>query len=197
MQPTQPGMAPRGADATGMRTACAFDFQRLCRGVQPGGGRVVQCLLANRDALSPACGAALAALRPGGGMAAMPPPDALGPAPQRAGGPPPPGNGPPPPPGSAPPSPGNRAAFQASCGPDAKLFCAGVPRENQGIVKCLSSHGMELSVTCKAFFQEMRPERGAQRNLPNSSPPPPTAPPGVTPPSTKDAPPAAGAPPNQ
>jgi len=34
---------------------CAPDRRRLCSNVLPGGGRVVRCLMDNRDALSPAC----------------------------------------------------------------------------------------------------------------------------------------------
>jgi len=208
--PMQPGQPRGGGGAGGIRAACGMDVQRLCYGVPRGGGRIVECLMAHRGALSPPCRAELAGLRGGGGMAAMPPPG-MGPPPGMA--PPPPSMAPPPgmgaPPGMAPPPPGmapppasNRSAFQASCGPDAKLFCAGVPRENQGIVKCLASHRMELSPTCKVFLQEMRAERGAQRNVPSYNPPPPPPgpsempPPAATPP-TRAGPPAAGAPPNE
>ena len=38
-----------------MRSACAADIRTLCAGVEPGGGRIMQCI-ANRGAqLSPAC----------------------------------------------------------------------------------------------------------------------------------------------
>jgi hypothetical protein len=199
MQPPMQG-APQSAAAARIRAACGRDFQRLCRGVQPGGGRVVQCLLAHRGALSPACSADLAAAKPGAGAAPMPrpmpPPSAQGSAPLPPG-PPPPGN-------AAPPPPADRAAFQASCGRDARLFCAGVPRE--AIAKCLASHRMELSPTCKMFLQEMRAERGTQRNSPSYTPPPPPPaasdmppppPPPPPPLSTRGAPPAAGTPGNE
>ena len=48
----QTGGQPSPAD---LRAACADDSQRLCAGVQPGGGRVVACLKENKDALSDRC----------------------------------------------------------------------------------------------------------------------------------------------
>jgi len=38
-----------------LRAACADDAQRLCAGVQPGGGRVVACLKEHKDSLSDRC----------------------------------------------------------------------------------------------------------------------------------------------
>ncbi|HEV2471221.1 MAG TPA: cysteine rich repeat-containing protein, partial [Chthonomonadales bacterium] len=48
----QTGGQPSLAD---LRAACADDAQRLCAGVQPGGGRVVACLKEHKDALSDRC----------------------------------------------------------------------------------------------------------------------------------------------
>ena len=50
------GAAP---NAGGAQQACRADFERLCSGVQPGGGRVVVCLKQNASRLSPDCAAAL------------------------------------------------------------------------------------------------------------------------------------------
>ncbi len=46
-----------------IRAACAEDAQKLCAGVQPGGGRIVACLKEHKDSLSDRCkqAAALAA----------------------------------------------------------------------------------------------------------------------------------------
>ena len=38
-----------------IRSACGADIRSLCAGVQPGGGRVVQCIAGNAASLSPAC----------------------------------------------------------------------------------------------------------------------------------------------
>jgi hypothetical protein len=197
--PTRPAMqgAPRSAAAAQIRAACGHDFLRFCRGVQPGGGRVFKCLMVHRGALSPACGAGLAAVRPGAGAAGIPQP--IPPLSAQTPEPLPPGS--PPPGNTAPVAPVDRAAFQASCGPDVSLFCAGSSRE--AIAKCLISHRMELSSACKTFFQEMRAERGVQRNSPSYTPPPPppaasdVPPPPPPPPSTGEGPPAAGAPSNE
>ena len=62
-------------------------------------------------------------------------------------------------------------ALRASCGPDAQKLCRGISRENHGVIKCLSTHRMELSSTCDAFFNEMPVERGAQKDTPKAKPP--------------------------
>ncbi|PAY10058.1 MULTISPECIES: cysteine rich repeat-containing protein [Bradyrhizobium] len=38
-----------------LRSACGGDVRSICGGVQPGGGRIVQCLATNAGSLSPAC----------------------------------------------------------------------------------------------------------------------------------------------
>ena len=46
--------------AGGPRIACKADVDKLCAGVQPGGGRVRDCMKAHRDQLSDACKTAIA-----------------------------------------------------------------------------------------------------------------------------------------
>src|ERR1019366_3150896 len=41
--------------AAAIRAACADDAQKLCAGVQPGGGRIVACLKEHKDSLSDRC----------------------------------------------------------------------------------------------------------------------------------------------
>lgn len=38
-----------------LRSACGADVRSICGGVQPGGGRIIQCLATNAGSLSPAC----------------------------------------------------------------------------------------------------------------------------------------------
>jgi Cysteine rich repeat len=45
---------------TTAQQACKADYQRLCAGVSPGGGRIVACLQSHPEQLSPACKDALA-----------------------------------------------------------------------------------------------------------------------------------------
>lgn len=65
----------RGGPMAAARMACRADAQKLCQGVQPGGGRIMQCMRDHRDALSEDCKAALmnarAHRRGGEGPAAM------------------------------------------------------------------------------------------------------------------------------
>ena len=43
-----------------MRSACGGDVRALCPGVQPGGGRIIECLATQAASLSPACQSVLA-----------------------------------------------------------------------------------------------------------------------------------------
>ena len=45
------------------RTACAADIKQYCANVQPGGGRIAQCMKANAEKLSSGCHDSLAAAR--------------------------------------------------------------------------------------------------------------------------------------
>ncbi|MCI0667650.1 MAG: cysteine rich repeat-containing protein [Methylococcaceae bacterium] len=46
-----------------LRTYCKADVERLCPNVQPGGGRVKACLMANKDQMSVGCAKALQKLK--------------------------------------------------------------------------------------------------------------------------------------
>jgi hypothetical protein len=43
--------------------ACRADAERLCKGVRPGGGRILRCLKSHEAELSPACRTQLGAAR--------------------------------------------------------------------------------------------------------------------------------------
>ncbi len=48
-----------GERARAVRTVCAADYQRFCRDVPPGGGRIVRCLTRHADLVSQPCFQAL------------------------------------------------------------------------------------------------------------------------------------------
>jgi hypothetical protein len=138
----------RPGEIAKLRADCGQEIQRLCRGVEPGGGRIVECLLSHRGRLTSACNSVLPAAR----ASLMPnsPVRSMAPAYQ------------------ARPAGGNRVAsagnFRAACGHDAQSLCAGASREDHGVFKCLVSHRVELSATCRSFFQGMRAHQAGQRN---------------------------------
>jgi hypothetical protein len=49
------------AQAQSVQDACMGDYQKLCTGTIPGGGRVAKCLVAHKDALTDGCKTALQA----------------------------------------------------------------------------------------------------------------------------------------
>jgi len=54
--------APAVAQETGkgaVREACRADVRQLCPGIQPGGGRILQCLRDHTDKISDGCKQAL------------------------------------------------------------------------------------------------------------------------------------------
>jgi hypothetical protein len=140
--------------ATGLRVDCGQDLQQFCYGVQPGEGRLIRCLSSHQSQLSPACVSRLAAGRPAPGVA--PPSENT----QSSGL------------TSANPSAAHavtESALRASCGPDVKKLCDGIFRNNSGVIKCLSGHRSELSVTCDLFFKEMLVGRAAQKGAPKTT----------------------------
>lgn len=60
------------------------------------------------------------------------------------------------------------SALRGSCGPDVQRLCAGLSKPDA--LKCLSSHRMDLSPTCDAFFKEMSVPRAAQKGAPKTTP---------------------------
>lgn len=47
--------SPLQAQTAEQRAACKDDFQKLCKGVMPGGGRVIKCLTEHKDKVSEGC----------------------------------------------------------------------------------------------------------------------------------------------
>ncbi|HUB63574.1 MAG TPA: cysteine rich repeat-containing protein [Methylocella sp.] len=46
-----------------LRTYCKSDIERLCAGIEPGGGRIIKCLKANMKEMSVGCAQALQKLK--------------------------------------------------------------------------------------------------------------------------------------
>lgn len=55
-----PVMAQAGGH---IRTYCMSDIERLCKGVEPGGGRIIKCLKAHKEEMSVGCATALQKLK--------------------------------------------------------------------------------------------------------------------------------------
>jgi hypothetical protein len=68
-------------------------------------------------------------------------------------------------------------ALRASCGPDVQRLCRGISWENGGVIKCLSSHRMELSPTCDTYFNEMPVHPAAQKGASQATSQNPVTPP--------------------
>jgi Cysteine rich repeat len=47
--------APSQETINAVRAACGADAKKLCAGVQPGGGRILQCLTQHKDEVSDGC----------------------------------------------------------------------------------------------------------------------------------------------
>jgi hypothetical protein len=151
----------RPGEISKIRANCGSELQRFCPGVEPGGGRIIQCLLSHRGSLAAACRSVLVAARSEPGVAPTPTRQSMAPL------------------SLTPPIESKAATGQtihASCGGDVQRLCAGVPKEGHGVVKCLASHRTELSATCRSFFQELRAREAAQKTAHANNPPPPAAP---------------------
>jgi hypothetical protein len=60
---TPPGPSPETIAA--LHAACDADIQKLCPGIQPGGGRILACLKQNKDAVSDTCKQAIVKAKQG------------------------------------------------------------------------------------------------------------------------------------
>lgn len=53
----------RSQEMQDIETYCMEDINRLCKGIQPGGGRILKCLKANKKEMSVGCAQALQKLK--------------------------------------------------------------------------------------------------------------------------------------
>jgi hypothetical protein len=75
-----PGAGMFGSGRGAVRRACQADVEQLCASVEPGGGRIVQCLREHQDRVSNGCKSAIASARAGRQNRQTPPPPEPGPA---------------------------------------------------------------------------------------------------------------------
>ncbi|HWT65850.1 MAG TPA: cysteine rich repeat-containing protein, partial [Terracidiphilus sp.] len=111
-----------------LRAACADDVQRLCAGVQPGGGRIVACLKEHKDALSDQC-------KQAAGLSA--PPNAS-PAPSAA-------SAPAIPPGSSPPIAPAASAKHATATPSGSVTVEAGEKFTERIIPDPDHNGMRAA----------------------------------------------------
>jgi hypothetical protein len=61
--PTFAGESQLDAEIEALRTYCKADIERLCPTVEPGGGRIKECLMANKEQMTVGCAQALMKLK--------------------------------------------------------------------------------------------------------------------------------------
>ena len=122
-----------GRSGAKLRTACDQDLQQFCAGVQPGGGRLAQCLSSHANELSAACGNMISAAGRGG------------------------------------------AKLRAVCDQDLQQFCVGVQPGRRPLVQCLSSHTGHLSAACRNMITAIH-LKGSSNSSAESPAPQPAAP---------------------
>jgi hypothetical protein len=123
-----------GRGGAKLRAACDQDLQQFCVGVQPGGGRLVQCLSSHTSELSAACGNMISAAGRGG------------------------------------------AKLRVACDHDLQQFCVGVQPGGDRLVQCLSSHTSELSAACGNMIGAIQARKGSSNPSAQSPAPQPAAP---------------------
>ena len=59
------GSSARAQEMADIRTYCVSDIERLCKGIEPGGGRILKCLKAHKKEMTVGCAQALQKLKAG------------------------------------------------------------------------------------------------------------------------------------
>lgn len=58
-----PGGSKMEAELEALRAYCKADIERLCPNVEPGGGRIKECLMAQKEQMTVGCAQALQKLK--------------------------------------------------------------------------------------------------------------------------------------
>lgn len=143
--------APATAAENGVQAACGQDLQQFCTGVQPGGGRLIRCLV-QQPSTSPVCRAFLQQARNQQGMGRQ---GAFG-SPQNGG-------------GAAVAQQRNGGAgtaVRAACGQDLQQSCAGVQPGGGRLIQCLARQP-NLSAACNSFMAQRRQQRLGGQGAPD------------------------------
>jgi hypothetical protein len=149
---TYPPMTDGQAGALALRNACKSDIQRFCASELAPGGRILECLRAHGDAISPVCRETAGALRAGGASGLDIPPG--------AGGPPPPSGRDMPPPGRDMPPWAAMLAARDACMMDAQRFCSHVVPGGGRIIRCLMAQRDAVSRHCRDAMAAARDALG-------------------------------------
>jgi len=126
--------------------SCAGDAQKFCADIQPGGGRIIQCLKKRDAELSAGCKESIRNMRP----------------PQEGRKP----NGQDGMSGQGQNGPGGQEEDQGreqmkACEASAVKFCKDIEPGEGRIIQCLKKHNAELPAKCKAVVKTMRlPQKG-------------------------------------
>ena len=149
----QPTQAQRDA----IRASCRSDFMANCSSVTPGGKEALECLLRNREKLSPACNTAVSAVVPAQQAPAAAAPAAQAPdtpAPAAAEPKPAAASAAEPAPKSAETQDAQLKAVRQSCTlNDFMTHCSWIKPDNPELVLCLQSNAADLSPACQAAVQ--------------------------------------------
>jgi hypothetical protein len=133
---------PTSQQLGAIRASCRSDFISHCSGVQPGGSAALRCLQSNAAELSGGCRSALAAVAGGSGSAAAPATSEAAPAATAPAAPPM---------GSMPQiSPREALGILRICGPDVRVYCAGIPMGGGRLIRCLAENASSVSPPCRS-----------------------------------------------
>lgn len=144
---------PNSAQISAIRSACRFDYPKVCPGVPTGGAPALQCLEKNKAKLSAACEKAVAAASGGGATAGGAAAPAAGAAAGAA--------------AAAPAAPAvivlrplrpreELFVLRSACGGDVRTICGGVAPGGGRIVQCLATNAARLSPACQDVLSQFR-----------------------------------------
>lgn len=125
----EPATEPGNIDRRQAMAACRTDAKRLCGDVRRGKGARMDCLVANRDKVSPECSTAMAAIEAGATERRKPR-------------------------GKRAADAGERP--MAACQTDLATHCGSVEKGNGGRMQCLRANDSKLTPECRTSLEQAR-----------------------------------------